>query len=430
MGFSLKEYLTGNGARDAQTRRLSLRANALWNSVGSVFYQGCQWLLTVLVVKVSAGYADAGTLAYAMTIGNIFSPIAVYGMRVFQVSDVKNRYSQSAYFGFKYLTMALAAIVSAVYACAITSNLPLLVTVLLYLFFKADESLSISAYAVDQKAYRMDYIGVSQLLRGVASLLGFAGTLYLTHDINAAVIAMTLMCFAITLLYDLPHASRFGSVLPSISKTEAFGLLKSCLPIVLSNVFCGMVVSVVRQYFGNIAGTEPLGIYASVATPSVIVQLLASYLYNPAIAPLAEKWQSGNLVTFKRALLKVVGAMGAACLAMIAVLSLFGNALLVLFYGQEISNYSYLLPMVMVSTALIAYMWFATDLFVVMRQLVDPLIASAIALAASCASMVPMVSAFGMAGVNYAIVIGLALGIVFFCIRLFACLRQRASEID
>ena len=114
MGFSLKEYLTGNGARDAQTRRLSLRANALWNSVGSVFYQGCQWLLTVLVVKVSAGYADAGTLAYAMTIGNIFSPIAVYGMRVFQVSDVKNRYSQSAYFGFKYLTMALAAIVSAV----------------------------------------------------------------------------------------------------------------------------------------------------------------------------------------------------------------------------------------------------------------------------------------------------------------------------
>ncbi len=418
MGFSLKEYLTGNGARDAQTRRLSLRANTLWNSVGSVFYQGCQWLLTVLVVKVSAGYADAGTLAYAMTIGNIFSPIAVYGMRVFQVSDVKNRYSQSAYFGFKYLTMALAAIVSAVYACAITSNLPLLVTVLLYLFFKADESLSISAYAVDQKAYRMDYIGVSQLLRGVASLLGFAGTLYLTHDINAAVIAMTLMCFAITLLYDLPHASRFGSVLPSISKT------------VLSNVFCGMVVSVVRQYFGIIAGTESLGIYASVATPSVIVQLLASYLYNPAIAPLAEKWQSGNLVTFKRALLKVVGAMGAACLAMIAVLSLFGNALLVLFYGQEISNYSYLLPMVMVSTALIAYMWFATDLFVVMRQLVDPLIASAIALAASCASMVPMVSAFGMAGVNYAIVIGLALGIVFFCIRLFARLRQRASEID
>ena len=47
-------------------RELSLKANVLWNSIGSMFYLGCQWLITVLVVRLSSGFDAAGLLSLAM----------------------------------------------------------------------------------------------------------------------------------------------------------------------------------------------------------------------------------------------------------------------------------------------------------------------------------------------------------------------------
>lgn len=47
-------------------KQLSLKANMLWNSFGSLFYSGCQWLVTVMVVRLSTSYEAAGILAVAM----------------------------------------------------------------------------------------------------------------------------------------------------------------------------------------------------------------------------------------------------------------------------------------------------------------------------------------------------------------------------
>ena len=39
-----------------------------WNSIGSLFYSGCQWLTTVLIVRLTTGYDAAGVLALAMAV--------------------------------------------------------------------------------------------------------------------------------------------------------------------------------------------------------------------------------------------------------------------------------------------------------------------------------------------------------------------------
>ena len=59
-------------------KELSLKLNMLWNSFGSLFYLGCQWLMTVMVVRLSNGFDAAGTLTLAMSVYNIFSSLALY----------------------------------------------------------------------------------------------------------------------------------------------------------------------------------------------------------------------------------------------------------------------------------------------------------------------------------------------------------------
>ena len=68
---------------------LSIGRNMLWNSAGSLTYLALQWAITIVIVRLSSGYDAAGVLALAMTVFNIFSPLAIYRMYTYQVSDVK-----------------------------------------------------------------------------------------------------------------------------------------------------------------------------------------------------------------------------------------------------------------------------------------------------------------------------------------------------
>ena len=72
---------------------LSTKKNALWNAAGCIFYLGCQWLTTVLVVVLSTDYNNSGALAFAMSVGSMFASISLYKMRTYQVSDISCEHS-------------------------------------------------------------------------------------------------------------------------------------------------------------------------------------------------------------------------------------------------------------------------------------------------------------------------------------------------
>lgn len=46
----------------------SLRNNIFWNTAGNIIYLICQWLLSVVVVRISGSYADAGVLTLVTSI--------------------------------------------------------------------------------------------------------------------------------------------------------------------------------------------------------------------------------------------------------------------------------------------------------------------------------------------------------------------------
>lgn len=56
---------------------LSTKRNTLWNAAGCIFYLGCQWLTTVLVVVLSTDYNNSGALAFAMSVGNMFASVSL-----------------------------------------------------------------------------------------------------------------------------------------------------------------------------------------------------------------------------------------------------------------------------------------------------------------------------------------------------------------
>ena len=107
-------------------------------------------------------------------------------------------------------------------------------------------------------------------------------------------------------------------------------------------------------------------------------------------------------------------------------LSLAGPVLLPLVYGQSITDYVYLFPMVLVGTGLIAFLWLFSDVLIVCRDMKGLLVTDAAAFAVSLALVIPLEMLFGMNGINFVVVISMAAGLTIACARI-AKLAKRQS---
>lgn len=101
---------------EATEKTLSIKHNMFWNTVGSLTNLGCQWLITILVVRLSDGYSAAGIYSLAMSIFNMFSQLAQYRMYTVQIADVEKKNSAGEYLTFRFITTFMAFVMLTVYS--------------------------------------------------------------------------------------------------------------------------------------------------------------------------------------------------------------------------------------------------------------------------------------------------------------------------
>ena len=164
--------------RASNNKTMTLKQNMLWNSFGSLSFLGCQWLITVLVVRLSGGYEAAGMLSLAMSVYNIFSSIAVYRMYTYQVSDVRHENSVGEYYAFRVITCSIALVLIICYS-ALTCPWEAMGAIVVYAIYRMANLLIDILHGLDQLNGRMDYIGKSLAMQGLASLVIFTARICL-----------------------------------------------------------------------------------------------------------------------------------------------------------------------------------------------------------------------------------------------------------
>lgn len=405
---------------------LSIKLNMLWNSAGSLAYLGCQWLITVLVVRLSDGYDAAGTLSLAMSVYNMFSSLAIYRMYTYQVSDVTHENSVGEYFALRLITCGAALSLILVYAAA-TCPLDSLAAIGLYAVYKIASLLIDVLHGLDQQNHRMDYIGKSLSMQGAASLVIFCIAMVLTNSLEISIAGMTAAIVLIGIVYDLPRSTRFEALRIGISRKKALHLLGYCLPIVIAAVACGAAPSIPRQYLAAFSGSSALGIYASVAAPVAIIQMGASYIYNPLLGYFSEAYANKNMGQLAILLIKAAG--GIAALGIVSALALYwlGEPLLVLFFGESISPYVYLLTPIIAVAMVTAFVWFLNDVLVAIRDFKGSFIGNMAAAISSIPLTLYFVPLFDMNGVSFASLAAYGFGALIMLACLVAALLRKSE---
>ena len=394
-----------------------------WNSFGSLAYLGCQWLITVLVVRLSGGYDAAGTLSLAMSVYNMFSSLAIYRMYTYQVSDVHHENTVGEYFAFRILTCSVALACIVVYSL-ITCPFDAIAPIVAYAVYKIASLLIDVLHGLDQQHCHMDYIGKSLTMQGVASLAIFCIAQPVAGNLTLTLCCMTAGIVAIGLLFDLPHATRFEPLRIGISRKKAWHLLKYCFPIVVGAIACGAAPSLPRQILSSLSGAEALGIYASVAAPVTIIQMGASYIYNPLLGYFSEAYAKQDMKQLAMLLLKASGGIAALGIGAAVALEFLGKPLLALMFGASIIPYAYLLTPIIFCSMITAYVWFLNDILVAFRQFKGSFVGNLCAAVLSVPASYFLIPTFGMNGVSFANILAYGISVFVMLVCLLAMFRK------
>lgn len=395
----------------------------LWNSAGSICNLGCQWLISVLIVRLSDSYDAAGLYSLAMALYNIFGSIAQYRMYAYQISDVSRENTTGEYFSFRLITGFSALAMCIVYG-VVTCDSSALGAIVFFALYKTISLLIDVLHATDQQNHRMDYIGKSLSMQGIISLVVFSVVFYSSKSLELTLLMMSVGVLLVGILYDLRKTRNFGAIKLGISRKKTIHLLVSCFPIVLAGIVASSTSSIPRQMLSDSLGSGILGAYASVAAPVAIIQMGASYIYNPLLGYFSERYFDNDLPGFLKLFGKsfiAIVAIGLVCVVAFAVL---GEWLLVLVFGDSILPYTYLLlPLVFLALAT-GIQWFLNDLLIALRSFRATLIASVFSFVVAVVLTYPLIGQFGPNGVTISGLAAAFIGTVVMLIALVDKLRH------
>lgn len=348
---------------------MELKKNVFWNTFGTVVYLAAQWLTTILIVRITSNYEDAGLYSLAMSISNVFYMIAIYNVRNFQVSDINEEYKNEDYVFHRVAVMTIALIACILFVVISYSDKYTMAVLIFYMVYRLGESYVDVLHGIDQRLDRLDIVGKSYLIRGILMLITFSVCEILTGNILITIIVMAICSFLAICIYDVRQTDKIASIPFKIEFGKIKKLFIICFPLLVYGIALNMQASIPRIITEKLLGKELLGYYASVATPAVIVQSFASVIFAPFITTFTRYYQEKNLSAFKSLAIKMLGfCVGLGFIAYWGSVFL-GDFVLdkILYAGKGIGPYCYLLNTTMICTALVAIIWFIAILLTIDR---------------------------------------------------------------
>lgn len=324
------------------------------NTLGTAILLFAQWLISVLIVRIG-GYADAGIFSLAMSVSNIFSFLANYGIRNYQVSDTQKQFRQQEYLHARAITSVVSFLFSAAYLSIANYTVEEKIAIFIYLVYSNINVISDTLLGTLQVYGRLEYSGYSNIIRGCFCFVGFVATYIVSNNIVISLVAMSFLSLLATGLYDVPRYLRYENLFGKHIWGKEVQILKICFPLMISNVLPIIITAIPRVLINQNCGQTELGYFSSIFTPTVLITTLVPTVVLSIIPRMSELLQHGDKKNFQ----KICGMLyigTTACGVIAVVVSLFiGKPVLALLFGQEILPYYPLFYVAIVATVLNAF---------------------------------------------------------------------------
>ena len=320
------------------------RDSYLWNMIGSVL-QAFQSVVFLMILTRTVGLVQAGIFTIAYANANLFLNIGKYGMRYYQVSDVKEQYSFKEYAYSRKITVAAMIVVSFAYT-GYASNVNgyssekfwIIVWMCLYKAVDAIEDVFCGKY---QQKGRLDVASKVLVIRtGIAALFYAIGIVLLQNQLYALVIA-TIISYAL-LAWFLHYTEKFfngNGNKETMRIGQVMWLLKSCFPLFIGFFLSFYIGNAPKYAIDSQLSDEVQACYGFIAMPVFVIGMLNNFIFNPLLHRMAILWEERNISEFARQVLLQIGIIVFITIACIIGAWLIGIPVLSWLYHTNLAPY-------------------------------------------------------------------------------------------
>lgn len=274
-------------------RKGSARGAFIWNALGSTMNAAMTVLLTIVTAQVLDADAS-GILSLAFGIAFIFSSIATFEVRVYQVTDRQNRFAFADYLGMRCLTGAVGVLCCAAYVWAMHDDVNKELIILFVCLFKICEAFSDVFQGLFQGRERMDIAGKTMFLHTLTATVAYAVVLFITRSAVAGAFSMLLVSLAMLLLFDFPHSRQYvPSVRLRLSRETVKGIARECGTLALSTLMMLYVANAEKLIIDQQIPAQQ-AVWTALFMPAAFINLFAQFAFKPMLTGLTDAWNSGE----------------------------------------------------------------------------------------------------------------------------------------
>lgn len=317
------------------------RDSFIWNMVGSLL-MAFQSVILLVILTRTVGLINAGIFTIAYANANLFLNIGKYGMRSFQVSDVKQQFSFNDYLYSRYITSFAMLIVSIIYIiyAAIANNYSMGKTMIIFVMclFKIPDAIEDVYYGDYQKKGRLDIGAKAIAWRLILTLTLFSCILIIFNDLLISLIISTIFTFILMVIFIRYTVCDFVET-GKKSWKKIIKLLKQCFPLAAGGFLSFYIGNAPKYAIDSILNDELQACYGFIAMPVFVIGLLNNFIFVPILYKMSCLWEERKIKAFIQRTLIQVLIIFTITLACIIGAYLIGIPVLSILYSTDLAPY-------------------------------------------------------------------------------------------
>lgn len=297
-----------------------------------------------------------------------------------------------------------------------------------FMLVKVAEALVDVLHGENQKQDRYDYIGKSFFLRGIATIVSFSIGIKTTHSLVITLFLMAFLNLFLAIYYDVKKTGGLLDIRPILFKKSIFKLILSCLPLAMFSFMLSVQNLIPKNVFQDMYGNYKLGVYSSIASPTLIVQVLSSVIFSPFLPLFSKIYQEERYEEFQKNMHKIYIGFIIMILSVMIGGMILGKIGLVILFGRNILKYYYLFYPIMIVTLLVSIIWILSSIMIAIREVKWLLVSMIIDFILCIIFVYPIIKKFESNGMSYVQILTYSIYIIFMLIFFEIKLDRKKRE--
>lgn len=341
----------------------------LWNFISSIFF-GFQSVFLLIVLTRTVNLEDSGIFTIAYANASLFLFIGKYGVRNYQVSDIKEQHTFGDYKAARLISVFAMCFISFIYVVFSFSfndySVYKSVIVLLMCLYKLPDAIEDVYFGEYQRQGRLDVAAKAMSLRLFVSIVTLAIAIIVFRDLVLSLIISVVLSFVVLIVLIRITVQEF-KINITRGKGSVHRIFVECFPL-FAGTFLSQYINNASKYAIDAQLSDELqACYGFISMPVFVIGLLNNVIFSPVIHKMAKYWDSGDYNKFlKRFLIQVTIVVGLTCVLIFGAW-LIGIPILSFLYNTDLSPYKTELLVLLLGGGFLALSGLLNTMITIMR---------------------------------------------------------------